>query len=125
MLAISPSCGFEVERGPDWLLVRVKNLDQNEPGVPLADHLWDIAERHFTYRLVVELDEVERLDDALIGQLVDLSQRLEQRDGLLRICGLSAKNRQVLQSRRLNEPLPMYEDRQEAVMGRPHFRRPR
>ena len=28
MLATVPSCELDVERGPDWLLVRVTNLDE-------------------------------------------------------------------------------------------------
>ena len=31
MLAVAPGCELEVERGPDWLLVRVANLDLAEP----------------------------------------------------------------------------------------------
>jgi len=34
MLAIAPGCGLDVERGPDWLLVRVRNLDLAEPNMP-------------------------------------------------------------------------------------------
>ena len=70
MLAIAPGCELDVERGPDWLLVRVRNLDLAESDAPpLAERLWQLLEQHFTYRLVLELDGVQVLNSHLIGQL--------------------------------------------------------
>lgn len=126
MLTIAPGCELDVERGPDWLLVRVRNLDQPEVETPpLAERLWCLLRQHFTYRLVLELDEVEVLNSYLIGQLIQLFRRIEEHDGVLRLCGLSAYNRQVLHTCRLDDRLPAYGDREEAVMGRPHPARPR
>jgi anti-anti-sigma factor len=126
MLAIAPGCELDVERGPDWLLVRVGNLDLAESDTPpLAERLWDLLQQHFTYRLVLELDKAQFLNSHLIGQLVQLYQRIEEHDGVMRLCGLSSRNRQVLHACRLDDRLPLYGDRQEAVMGRPHWARPR
>ena len=125
MLAIAPGIDVDVDRGPDCLLVRVRNLDQVDSETPLAEHLWSVLQQHFTYRLVLELDEVQVLNSYLIGQLMQLYRRIEEHDGVLRLCGLSPHNRQVLRSCRLDESLQPYEDRQEAVMGRPHYTRPR
>ena len=58
MLTVASGCTLDVERGPDWLLVRIRNLDRAEPETPLAEQLWALLEQHFTYRLVLELDEV-------------------------------------------------------------------
>jgi anti-anti-sigma factor len=125
MLAIASGCDFEVERGPDWLLVRMRNLDRDESEIPLADRLWSIMQQHFAHRLVLELNEVDVLGSYLIGQLLQLYRRIEQHDGVLRLCGLSAKNRQVLHACRLDQRLLPYEDQQGAVLGCPHFLRPR
>jgi anti-anti-sigma factor len=125
MLAIAPRCECEVERGPDWLLIRVQNLDPNESEIPLADHLWGIMRQHFAHRLVLELNEVEVLSSHLIGQLMKLYRQIEEHDGVLRLCGLSPENRKALHACHLDERLLPYEDRQEAVMGHPHFLRPR
>jgi anti-anti-sigma factor len=122
----APGCELDVERGPDWLLVRVRDLDQVEHNaLPLAERLWQLLQQHFTYRLVLELNEVPVLDSFSIGQLVELYRRIEQHDGVLRLCGLSAENREVLHACRLDDRLLPYGDRQEAVMGCPHAPRPR
>jgi anti-anti-sigma regulatory factor len=73
---------------------------------------------------VLELDRVPVLSGFLIGQLVQLCRQIEERDGVMRVCGLSDDNREVLRACHLNERLLPYEDREEAIMGRPH-RRPR
>jgi anti-anti-sigma factor len=125
-LAIAPGCDLDVERGPDWLLVRVANLDPAEPDAPpLADRVWHLLQQHFTYRLVLELDQVRLLTSRLIAQLVQLHRRIEEHSGVMRVCGLSPQNREILHTCRLDERLAPYEDRQAAVMAREYPRQPR
>ena len=126
MLAIAPGCELEVERGPDWLIVRVANLDLAEPDAPpLAERVWRILQQHFTYRLALELDEVDLLTSRLIAQLVQLHRQIDGHGGVMRLCGLSSHNRHVLQTCRLNDRFMPYQDRQEAVMGCERPRQPR
>jgi anti-anti-sigma regulatory factor len=126
MLAIAPGCELDVERGPDWLLVRVRNLASAESeATPLADRVWSLLQQHFTYRLVLELDDAGLLNSPLIGQLIQLYRRIEGRDGVMRVCSLSPHNRQVLHTCRLDERLLPYTDRREAVMGSADPRQPR
>jgi len=126
MQTIAPGCELDVERGPDWILVRVRNLDLVQSDAPpLADHLWQLLQQHFTYRLVLELDDVEVLNSYLVGQLLELYRRIAKHEGVMRLCGLSPYSRQVLHACRLDDRLPPYEDREEALMGRPHRAKPR
>ena len=53
----------------------------------------------------------------MIGQLIMLARRVHAHDGLLRICGLSEHNHEVLSAARLGTYLPNYRDRSEAVMA--------
>ena len=118
MLAVTSGCKLAVERGPDWLLVRVESLDGGASDTPLlADEVWSLLQRHFTYRLVLELDRVEMLNSHLIGQLVQLYKLIREHDGVMRLCGLSAYNLQVLKRCRLDDRFLPYCDREEAVMG--------
>jgi len=125
MLAVTPGWELEVERGPDWLLVKVKNLDEFSSDPPLADSVWELLERHFIYRVVLELDEVSFLNSHLIGQLVRLYKLIRQHDGVMRICGLSPYNLDVLRTCRLQDRFLPYRDREEAVMGGCSPRQPR
>lgn len=126
MLAVASGCELDVERGPDWLLVRVRNLNPSEPDCPpLAERIWRLLEQHFTHRLVLELDQVQMLNSQVIGQLIQLYRRIAEHDGVMRLCGLSPRNRAVLHQCRLDERLPPYEDRQDAILGSLYPRLPR
>ncbi len=123
MLAIAPGWELEVQRGPDWLLVKVKGPQESSLETPpLADALWSLLERHFTYRLVLELDQVNVMGSSLIGQLIQLFKRIREHDGVMRLCGLSAYNVDVLRTCNLDERFLPYRDCEEAVRG---CRRPR
>ena len=104
MLESIPGCDLEVERGPDWLLIRVHDsaADPANP-VPLGEQIWQVASQHFTYCLVLELDEVSLLSSHVIGELIRVHRRLHDHDGVLRLCGLSPANRHVLQVCALEE----------------------
>lgn len=126
MLAVASGCDLDVERGPDWLLVRVRHLDLDAADCPpLAEQIWGLMEQHFTYRLVLELDEVPLLNSHAIGQLIKLHRCVAEHEGVMRVCGLSPHNRTVLHQCRLDERLPPYEDRQAAILASLGYRRPR
>jgi anti-anti-sigma factor len=124
MLDTAAGTRLDVERGPDWIFVRVHPSEGSwDDGPPLAEAVWSILEQSFTYRVVLELDQLPLLRSSLIGQLVMLAKRVHSHDGLLRVCGLSPDNYDVLAASRLNTMLPNYHDRGEAVMAsRPHPR---
>ncbi len=125
LLEFAPGWTLEVERGPDWLFVKLRRPKEGagEP-TDLAESLWSLLERHFVYRLVLELDDLPILPSYLIGQLILVYKRIHTHDGLLRLCGLSEENRQVLHATHLHQRLPHYRDRTAAVIGdRPAYPR--
>ncbi len=117
MLDTSPALKLDVERGPDWIFIKVNPPDSWDEAPPLADAVWAILERSFTYRVVLEMDQLPLLRSCVIGQLILLARRVHAHDGLLRICGLSEHNHEVLTAARLGAYLPNYRDRSEAVMA--------
>ena len=109
---------FDVDRGPDWVFVRLRVA--NEHGIDdfaLAERIWSILEQSFTYRLVLELDQVQMLQSYMIAQLVLLAKRIHSHGGLMRLCGLSPVNQEVIHLCRLDGCLPNYLSRGDAVMG--------
>ncbi len=115
MEAVRDDWGVDVDRGPDWLFVKL-NPGKQEPG-DMADKLWSLANRHFIYRLVLEMDKVDQIPSRLMGQLITLQKRVLQRDGALRLCGLTAECAAALHFCRLDKALPNYECREDAVLG--------
>jgi anti-anti-sigma regulatory factor len=117
MPVISSGWELHVERGPDWLIVKIQDMGSNKERPPLAELIWGLMQQHLTHRLVLEMDRIPTLNNYLIGQLRQLYRKIFEHEGVMRLCGLSARNRQLLHACRLDENLQSYHDRQEAVMG--------
>ena len=119
-MAIHDIDGLElnVDRGPNWLFVKLRTHEAPQQDVPqFAEKLWSISSRHFIYRLVLELEDLEKLPSGMMGQLVMLQERLAQCGGALRICGLSPECEETLQSCQMDSALQNHPSREAAVMG--------
>jgi len=66
---------------------------------------------------------VRALNRDLLRELVLLYRRIRQHGGMMRLCGLSAQHRRLLEESGLMRRFPAYHDLQEAVMG--ECRKPR
>jgi anti-anti-sigma factor len=118
MVQTDISWNYDVDRGPDWVFVRLRpGGDGIFDGTSLAERMWSVLEQSFTYRLVLELDDVPIMQSYLIAQLVMLAKRIHSHGGLLRLCGLTTANQEVIHLCRLDGCLPHYGNRGDAVMG--------
>jgi len=117
MPTIQAGCELDVDRGPNWLFVKVGSPGDEADILCLADQLWALLDRALTYRLVLEMDEIDVLRSLLIGQLVLLQKRIRRHGGMLRLSGVSADNRQVIERCSMADRFPAYRNRVEAVMG--------
>ncbi len=106
---------MRIDRGPDWLIVQLTPTD--EPFDNLADRLWSLLNQHFVYRLVLEMDYVDFLPSQLMGQLVMLHKRVLKHGGALRLSGLSPQCIDAIHVCRLDQALPHFSTRSEAVHG--------
>ena len=115
MSKVEQSSEMEGARGPDWLIVRVRVEPHEAAG--FADRIWALMEKHFIYRLVLEMDEVEFMPSVLMGQLVMLQKRLLQHEGALRLSGLRPTCEEALHFCRLDHTLSHFDSCVEAVQG--------
>lgn len=124
LVDLVPGWTLETDRGPDWLFIRpVPPAGANGAEVDLAEAIWERMQQQFLHRVVVEMDQIPLLRSWLIGQLVILHKRVAAHDGLMRLCGMSDENQDVLHMLRLDDRFPQYPDRGAAVMG--HRPKPR
>jgi anti-anti-sigma factor len=118
MLATAARYEFDVDRGPDWLWIRIRSVETGSlPAASLAEQLKELVENHFIYRIVLELHRVPELSSQLIGELVQLSRYIQKHDGVLRICGLSPEGRAMLEMCNLDDLCLAYKTREEAIVG--------
>ena len=106
-----------VEQGPEWLFVRLAPPVAGHPrrGGDLAQGIWELVEEHRAVRVVVELDGIESIDEALLDGLAAVGQRLACQGGFARVCGLSGDNLAAFEACGSAEHLPHFSCRREAV----------
>jgi anti-anti-sigma factor len=118
LLELAPEWTTEIDRGPDWLFIRLLPPRHGDTGeIRLAEMIWQKLEKSFCYRVVLELDDVIFLRSWMVGELVRLHKRVTTQGGMLRISGLSEANEDVLRISRLDDRFPAYRNRTDAVMG--------
>jgi anti-anti-sigma factor len=116
-MQLAPGWMADVERGPDWLFVKLASDKSLAQDAEIADGLWEVMRRHLAHRMVIQLDGLPQLTSRMLGQLAALGERIKKEGGMLRLCGLSQAARESLRTTRLDRLLPCYEDRTAAVMG--------
>ena len=115
---LAPGWKTELDRGPDWLFVRLYGPSGAEADATgMAETLHMLMQQELTRRIVLELDELLTLPEDLVDELVQLHNHLEGQGGMLRLCGVSEQNHQLLRDNFVEERLPLYTDREQAVMG--------
>ena len=86
---------------------------------PLAEDLWTIVQQHMVDRLILKMDRVVFLNSHLIGQLVLLHKRIHNNGGIIRLCGLTPSNEEVLHMAALDSRFPHYDCLDDAIRGMP------
>lgn len=105
---------IEVERGPDWLFVRVAGGAVAGQG-ELTRSVWETIREHGASRVVLELDHVDTIDEALGGAIGEIGTRVRDAGGLIRICGLSEPKLSRLRSVAAAASVPHFDTRSDAV----------
>jgi anti-anti-sigma factor len=125
LLELNPQWTMDLERGPDWLFIRLRPPQAGarprqrggEVGeFPLAEKIFEKIEPSFCYRVVLELDNVA-LKSWMLGELVRLHKLVASHGGTLRLCGLSEESEEALKVCGLLDQFPVYPCRHDAVMG--------
>lgn len=125
---INTASGWEldVDRGPDWLIVQLKGPSRRVAELGSLDELlWSLLEQHLTHRLVLEMDRVEVLDPEVIDQLAALHDRIAERGGIMRLCGLKPDHRVLLARHGVGDRFVVYGDREHALLAGSLPHRPR
>jgi len=118
MISDSASWQLSFDVSTEWLFFRIGGPTADMAlQQPLAEQAWSVAQEHGIRRMVFEFEPGVLLSSRLVGQLVMLHKRAHTHGGVVRLCGLSAANYQVLETMRLDGRFPNYKSREDAVMG--------
>ena len=98
----APFGQMRIERGPDWLFVRLEGDARRtavSPEPALADGIWEALQENHAHRVLLELDQIDAIDDDLIATITSLASRIRSAGGLMRLCGLSEVDLRTLRAR--------------------------
>lgn len=113
-----PAEELEIERGPNWLFVRVHTCHAcSDTYSSLASRVSTALDQHLVNRVVLELGDAAISCEQLIEELRVLDNWVQHRHGVLRVCGLSGRASYRLHRSPLAQRFPVYHDREEAVWG--------
>jgi len=104
-----------VERGPDWLFLR---LESGTPGAgdgSLTDRLLGTIRANRAHRVVLELERVESIDATLLDAIATVGTQVRGDGGMIRVCGLSENTLRQLRKSPAGRELPHFESRSAAV----------
>lgn len=104
-----------VERGPEWLFLRLENGKPGAANRPLAERLLGTIQANRAHRVVLELDHVDSIDDSLLDAITTVGSHVRGDGGLIRVCGLSASTLLQLRKSAPGSELPHFESRSAAV----------
>ncbi|TWU00083.1 hypothetical protein Pla108_10270 [Botrimarina colliarenosi] len=98
----------------DWLGVRL-HPPAGGGQWQLAEGLWREIHRRGALQVVLEMDEITFFSSALMSELVRVHKRVAMAGGRLRLSGLQKHPHEALHLMRLDEVLPIFRSRDEAI----------
>jgi hypothetical protein len=115
---LAPGWKTELDRGPDWLFVRLYGPDGDAADATgIAESLCLLLRQEFMRRVVLELDQLAMLPQDLIDELMLLHDALDREGGMLRLCGLCEEHQEILDQNDFSNRITQFRDREEAVLG--------
>ncbi len=108
---------YRVDRGPNWLFIKLLPGQTAAQTRQWVDEVWDIVNRHFTYRVVLELEDMKDLPPGVTDKLEDLRERLIDHGGALRLCGANDNCVKSLSGSHFAMNLKNHPNRAVAVLG--------
>ncbi len=81
----------------------------------LQESIMSVIEQEQRITLVLDFGNVRYLSSAVLGLLIRVLKRVQERDGELRLCGISPKIYEVFKITRLTRTFDIYKDVESAI----------
>jgi anti-anti-sigma factor len=95
--------------------ITVVRFDDIQIGPDSREPLYAVAEDPGHPKIVLDLSDVYALSSLALGILANFQQRIEARDGQLKLCGLNPNIKQLFRMTKLEQIFNIHETDQEAV----------
>ena len=117
MTPIKPNISVEyVENATVATLIQEKILEETDIR-DLQESILSLVDQAQRVNLILDFHNVEFLSSAVLGLLIQVSKKVYEHDGQLRLCNINPKIYQIFKITRLTKIFDIYKDLDSAVEG--------
>ena len=121
MTAIKPRINVEYTANATIVSFTDEKILEETDIKALQESIMSIVEQAERINLILDFGNVRFLSSAVLGLLIQISKRIYERDGQLRLCNINPKIYEIFKITRLTKTFDIYPDVQSAAenMGHP------
>jgi len=81
----------------------------------IGDALFDLVDKQYKTRLLLNFENVEYLSSAALGKLITLNKRIKEENGELKLCNIIPEIYEVFRITKLNRLFEIFDDMEQAL----------
>ena len=81
----------------------------------VGDELFDLVDKQYKTKLLLNFENVEYLSSAALGKLITLNKRIKEENGELKLCNIIPEIFEVFRITKLNRLFEIYDEMEQAL----------
>jgi anti-sigma B factor antagonist len=81
----------------------------------VGDALFDLVDKQYKTKLLLNFENVEYLSSAALGKLITLNKRIKEENGELKLCNIIPEIYEVFRITKLNRLFEIFDDMEQAL----------
>lgn len=81
----------------------------------VGDELFDLVDKQYKTKLLLNFENVEYLSSAALGKLITLNKRIKEENGELKLCNIIPEIYEVFRITKLNRLFEIYDEMEQAL----------
>lgn len=81
----------------------------------IGDALFDLVDKQYKTKLLLNFESVEYLSSAALGKLITLNKRIKEENGELKLCNIIPEIYEVFRITKLNRLFEIFDDMDQAL----------
>ena len=81
----------------------------------VGGELFDLIDKHYKIKLLLNFENVEYLSSAALGKLITLNKKIREENGQLKLCNIREQIYEVFRITKLNKIFDIYESEERAL----------
>jgi anti-sigma B factor antagonist len=112
---VKPRIGIYYAQNATVVTLTDEKLLENDDIKALEDSIMPLIDG--PVNLVVDFSSVQFLSSAVLGLLIRISKKVNERKGKLKLCGISPRIYEIFKITRLDEIFDIYDDAKKAMLS--------